>query len=1043
MNRLATGAGRRWSVGLASGALVIAAALASGAPAGAAPTRAQATAAVAAVSECNIASNGSFESPHIQDPTNPTPNDGYANGYNQWRSGQPTISGWSTIAGTVDILRYFNNASDGAQSIDLWGTSPGTMQQTFTGLVPGVQYTFSIDYSGLVANDSLGYVSLDQGAGFVPLASLAPTVSAIQTSPAGGTPQVPDFTVTWATYTHSFTATGTSATIRLANQTAPTAFNTGLFIDNFSFVGTSPCQDFGDAPDSYGTTLENDGARNIDAGYDADTKTAPTMLGSTVDTEADGQPTGTATGDSVDEDGVSSPITIAHGRTSSVTVSATNNSAQDVTLAGWIDLNGDGQFEPAERVTTTVPANSGTADYTLTFPGGTATADTYARFRVYGSVVADPLPTGNAVGGEVEDYRVAVINPGLTAVKHAGTPVDVNGDGLTDAGDTIQYTFDVTNSGDVPITDVGVTDVKAGPVTCPDSTLAAGATETCTADAVYTVTPADESAGAVDNTAVATGTDPIDGTVTSPSSTTHTVATAAAPGLTLVKSADPSDAAAYLEGQAVTYRYVVTNTGNVTINGITISEDTFTGTGGTPTVDCPSTTLVAGAQEICTATYTLTLADVDNGSVQNSATVHGTPAGSGTDVPSNTSTVTIPETPAPALTVVKSVSPTAVTQAGQTLTYSFTVTNTGNVTITNPTVQDTGFTGTGQLLDSDIQCPETSLVPGQVETCTIDYTVTQQDVDAGTLSNSATVTGTSPDGGTTVSPPSPPATVTIERTPALTVQKTANVVAAEVDQQITYTFTVTNTGNVTITNPSVQDTNFSGTGQLSALDCPADVTLEPRDTLICSATYTVTQADIDSGELSNSAHVTGTPPVVVTPPTADAPPVTITTSPDPVLSFTKTASAQKVTKAGQVLTYTFTVTNVGNVDINDPEVNEGTFTGHGTLSAVTCPDDSMLAPGEAMTCTATYTVDAADLTGGTLSNTATASGTTLDGTTITSDPSTAAVAEAGPAKGLALTGTDAGRAGLVGLALLALGLLSTAAVWLRRRPRRDPASGTD
>jgi uncharacterized repeat protein (TIGR01451 family) len=302
------------------------------------------------------------------------------------------------------------------------------------------------------------------------------------------------------------------------------------------------------------------------------------------------------------------------------------------------------------------------------------------------------------------------------------------------------------------------------------------------------------------------------------------------------------------------------------------------------------------------------------------------------------------------------------------------------------------------------------------------------------------VTGTPPGGGEITFPPSPPATVTIDRLPALAVVKTANVQAAEVGQQITYTFTVTNTGNVTITDPKVADTDFSGTGQLSPLDCPVGVVLLPGDNTTCTATYTLTQADINAGQLTNAATATGTAPEGVTPPTADAPPVTVATNPHPALSLVKTASAQQVTQVGQVLTYTFAVTNTGNVDISDPKVNEGAFTGHGTLSPVTCPAGKTLAPGQLITCTATYTVVAADLAdAATLSNTATVTGTTPGGDPLTSDPSTAKVKEVAPAApaGLALTGSDTWTAGLVGLGLLILGLLAGAAVWIQRRHRTD------
>ena len=158
-------------------------------------------------------------------------------------------------------------------------------------------------------------------------------------------------------------------------------------------------------------------------GYNATTHTAPVMLGSSIDTDADGHPGAAADGDDItgvdDEGGVAGPITIQQGQASSVTVSVTNSSAVPVTLAGWIDLNGDGQFQTAERATVTVPANSGTASYVLNFPAGTLSANSYARFRVYGSTVANPLPTGNATGGEVEDYPVTVQIPGLSVVKSA------------------------------------------------------------------------------------------------------------------------------------------------------------------------------------------------------------------------------------------------------------------------------------------------------------------------------------------------------------------------------------------------------------------------------------------------------------------------------------------------------------------------------------------------------------------------------------------------------------------------------------------------
>ena len=47
---------------------------------------------------------------------------------------------------------------------------------------------------------------------------------------------------------------------------------------------------------------------------------------------------------------------------------------------------------------------------------------------------------------------------------------------------------------------------------------------------------------------------------------------------------------------------------------------------------------------------------------------------------------------------------------------------------------------------SAIACPATTLAPGASETCTATYTTTQADVDAGSITNTGTATGTPPTG---------------------------------------------------------------------------------------------------------------------------------------------------------------------------------------------------------------------------------------------------------------------------------------------------------
>ncbi|MGG1909563.1 hypothetical protein AB1285_21630, partial [Microbacterium sp. NRRL B-14842] len=86
-------------------------------------------------------------------------------------------------------------------------------------------------------------------------------------------------------------------------------------------------------------------------------------------------------------------------------------------------------------------------------------------------------------------------------------------------------------------------------------------------------------------------------------------------------------------------------------------------------------------------------------------------------------------------------------------------------------------------------------------------------------------------------------------------------------QEVTYSFVVTNSGNVTLTDVVVNEGAFSGTGTLSAIDCPAGTaSMAPGAQLVCTASYVLTQADIDAGQVTNSATATGVPPGDLQPP---------------------------------------------------------------------------------------------------------------------------------------------------------------------------------
>ena len=148
------------------------------------------------------------------------------------------------------------------------------------------------------------------------------------------------------------------------------------------------------------------------------------------------------------------------------------------------------------------------------------------------------------------------------------------------------------------------------------------------------------------------------------------------------------------------------------------------------------------------------------------------------------------------------------------------------------------------------------------------------------------------------------------------------------------------------------------------------------------------------------------------------------------IALTKTASTGLVSAAGAGVTYSFLVTNTGGQALAGVGIAEAAFTGTGALSAVACPATD-LAAGASMTCTATYTVTAADIARGSIVNTAAAYGAVVGAATVVSDPSSVTVAVAPQ---LAATGTsNAVPLALAGGCLLVAGALLLTVASVRRR----------
>lgn len=178
---------------------------------------------------------------------------------------------------------------------------------------------------------------------------------------------------------------------------ASTFSDLGLRARTADAAGCPRALDFGDAPDSYRTTLANDGPT-----HSLDPHAALT-LGATVDADADGSPSDGAAAD--DDDALAAPVQIAVGA-QSVSVPVRNSTGAPATVAAWLDLNGDGGFAKGERVLRHLGAGDTTVSLHWSAGVTTPAARGYLRLRLYPGSVQDPKPTGAATGGEVEDYRV-------------------------------------------------------------------------------------------------------------------------------------------------------------------------------------------------------------------------------------------------------------------------------------------------------------------------------------------------------------------------------------------------------------------------------------------------------------------------------------------------------------------------------------------------------------------------------------------------------------------------------------------------------------
>ncbi|MDJ0612742.1 MAG: hypothetical protein QNJ29_03640 [Rhizobiaceae bacterium] len=316
-------------------------------------------------------------------------------------------------------------------------------------------------------------------------------------------------------------------------------------------------------------------------------------------------------------------------------------------------------------------------------------------------------------------------------------------------------------------------------------------------------------------------------------------------------------------------------------------------------------TASASAIVLALATVTPAWSTIDNTVTARGEAPGGDPLDPLDDVTATDTESVDVEDDTPALAMTKTVVDDATglalganVPAGTVVRYEFAVENTGNVTITDVGINEVAFDGAPSFTvanetlttgtdSTDVTANDgnwSSLAPGETVTFSGTYTVTTTDVanqggGDGNLDNEANATGDAPasTGFGTVTSPNDTASFDLEdANGTMTVAKvatavngapladplTANVAVGDV---ITYTYTVTNTGNVPLTDVTLTDNVTAGSGTDpvpgsetlltdngtigdstdAAVNGSFD-TLGPLDVITFTGTYTVTQSDIDN-----------------------------------------------------------------------------------------------------------------------------------------------------------------------------------------------------
>ena len=392
-------------------------------------------------------------------------------------------------------------------------------------------------------------------------------------------------------------------------------------------------------------------------------------------------------------------------------------------------------------------------------------------------------------------------------------------------------------------------------------------------------------------------------------------------------------------GDVIEYKIKVTNTGSLDLTNVVLDEK-LVGI-NINAKDLKIGDLKAGDSKEISATYTVTYekdikgkAD-ENGNplpIINEVFVKGesvpTKPDQKSEEVSDDSKVETPVEEAPSYDISKIADKEKVTTAGEEITYTITVTNTGNTILKDLTVRD-DMLGIDKVI-SEIKINGTNVISAQ-------YTVTQDDIDkGGVIKNIVTVGDKETERD-----------VNVEQNPGYTAVKTADKEkVTTAGEEIIYTITVTNTGNTTLKDIAVKD-------DMAGINTKID-TIEVGKSASVTGTYTVKQSDIDKGGKIHNVATVGD----------KSPEKDVPVEQNSSYTAVKTADKEKVTAAGEIITYTITVKNTGNTTLTDITVKDD-------MAGIDTKIDT-IEVGKSASVTGTYTVKQEDIDkGGKIHNVAT------------------------------------------------------------------------